>query len=249
MRTRTSRTLARLTGSALALLCMLTALLAAPRIALARVNESEPNNSFSTADAIPANTWVYGTADNGTSADYYKVVLPAKGTMTFYFKSTKVYESANTHGVLVYDRDHECVASGNFGQNTTKADYIIPTELPKGTYYVEVDDGHLPLANHPYAFKVRYTYKGAKISRLTAGSAQFKAQWNRVNGATKYQLRYSTNKTMRGATTITCSRGTVTKTISGSHKKTYYVQVRVAKKAGGKTYWSDWSSRKRVTTR
>ena len=223
--------------------------LAAPGKALA-LSESEPNNSMGTADKIHANEWVYGKNDANGVGDYFKFELPASGTVVFQFASTKAYDTWNSHGFLVYDKYHRCVASANFYQTNTAIDSIVPTRLSKGTYYIGIDDfSYEAYRNHPYKFKVKYSFAGASVTKVTSAKAKFTARWSKVSGAVAYQVRYSTAKSMSGAKTLNVSKGASAKTVKVKAKKTYYVQVRVAKKAGGKTYWSTWSAKKAVRTK
>ncbi len=66
-----------------------------------------------------------------------------------------------------------------------------------------------------------------------------------------YQIRYSTKKSMSGAKKVTVkgynrTSRAIKKLLSNKY---YYVQVRTYAKLGGKTYYSSWSTRKRVKTR
>lgn len=75
-------------------------------------------------------------------------------------------------------------------------------------------------------------------------------KWTKKSGAAKYQIRYSTKKSMRGAKTINVSKAAKSKKIKGLKSgKKYYVQVRAAKKIGGQLYYSNWSSKKSVRTK
>ena len=239
-----------LTGIVLAAICALFALsLAMPGKAWA-ASESEPNNSWSTADKVKANEWVYGKNDANGVGDYYKFELPATGTVVFQFASTRAYDTWNSHGFLVYDSHYRCVASANFYQTNTAVDSIVPTKLAKGTYYVVIDEVYYETyRNHPYKFKVKYSYNGPAVAKVTPAKSKFTVKWNKTSGAVKYQVRYSTSKSMAKAKTLTLSKAASAKTVKAKAKKTYYVQVRVAKKAGGKVYWSKWSSKKAVKTR
>lgn len=88
------------------------------------------------------------------------------------------------------------------------------------------------------------------VKSVIAGKKSFTVKWKKQSKkySSGYQIRYSTSKSMKKATT---------KTVSGASKssvkikklkagKKYYVQVRVFKKTGGKTYYSSWSSKKTV---
>ena len=240
-----------LLGSLLIALCVMATMIA-PGKALA-ASESEPNDSMGAADAIKTNEWVYGRNDGDGAGDYYRFYLPQTATVTFTFASCEIYDTMNTHGMLVYNSYGECVASGNFYQNTTRADTIVPTKLSKGTYYVEIDrfNWGVPYANHPYKFKVavKYGVASTSISKVSPAKAKFTVKWSKKPGTYQYQVRYSTNPSMSGAKAVNVASSYGSKTIKAKSKKTYYVQVRVGKKIDGKVYWSGWSGKKSVRTK
>lgn len=85
--------------------------------------------------------------------------------------------------------------------------------------------------------------KNVKKQKLTAS-------WKKVSGASGYQLQIALNKGFTsGKKTVTLKgAGSVSKTLSKlKKKKTYWVRVRCYRKAGSKTYWSGWSTVKKLT--
>lgn len=69
----------------------------------------------------------------------------------------------------------------------------------------------------------------------------------KVSGADGYEIRYSLKKNMKSAKTVKIKKaGTLSATIKGLKKKTYYVQARAYKTESGKKYYSGWSSAKKV---
>ena len=91
------------------------------------------------------------------------------------------------------------------------------------------------------------------LSSVTAKSKGFTLKWKKqASQVTGYEIQYSTNSGFKnGNKTVTIKKaGTVSKTISKlKGKKKYYIRIRTYKTAGGKTYYSDWSSKKTVTTK
>ena len=84
-----------------------------------------------------------------------------------------------------------------------------------------------------------------KITSLTAGQKKVSAKWNKVSGATKYQLHYSKNKNMKGAKTVNVAKSKTSRALAGlASGKRYYVQVRAFRSIGGHTYYSAWSGKK-----
>jgi hypothetical protein len=85
----------------------------------------------------------------------------------------------------------------------------------------------------------------AKLT-LTSSKGGFISEWSQVAGCKNYQLRYSTDSSMKNATT---KKVTGQKTsISGLRKKeTYYVQVRgYIKDDRGNITYGKWSTKKKV---
>jgi len=80
---------------------------------------------------------------------------------------------------------------------------------------------------------------------LTAGKGMIRATWNKSAGNVGgYQLQYALKKSFNGGKRVTLFKNSVLKRalknlMSG---KTYYVRIRVWKKVGDSTYWSDWSA-------
>ena len=90
-----------------------------------------------------------------------------------------------------------------------------------------------------------------KLSSVSATSKGFKAKWKSVKYIGGYQIQYATNSKFTGAKKVTVSGyKSTTKTVSKlKAKKKYYVRIRGYKTIGGKKYYSDWSSKKTVTTK
>ncbi|MCM1272678.1 MAG: glycoside hydrolase family 9 protein [Clostridium sp.] len=96
--------------------------------------------------------------------------------------------------------------------------------------------------------------KTVYVSRPTISSAKSKSSkkmtvtWKKINKASGYQIRYSLNKNLSKAKTVTVKGGSKkTKTISSLKKgKKYYVQIRAYRRVKGKNYYSDWSKKKVV---
>ena len=70
----------------------------------------------------------------------------------------------------------------------------------------------------------------------------------KVKGVTGYQIKYSTNKKLKKAKTVTTK--SVKKTLKKLKKKTYYIQVRAyVVKSGNVKITGDWSKIKKVKVR
>ena len=90
--------------------------------------------------------------------------------------------------------------------------------------------------------------KPTKLSSVKAGNKRMTVKWKKGSGITGYQIQYSLKKNMKSAKKVTVKGAkNVKKVIKGlKKKKTYYVRIRTYKVVKGKTYYSDWSAKKKV---
>lgn len=86
-----------------------------------------------------------------------------------------------------------------------------------------------------------------KTPAVKAGKKSLTVKWSRDSKADGYQIQYSTSSKFKKATTVTCSKKTVKKTIKKLKKgKKYYVRIRAYKKIGSKKYYGNYSKGKSV---
>lgn len=116
--------------------------------------ETEPNNSFVSADVLSADTAVTGLiADCGVADsdyDYYRITLSEGSDISLFLEHEKLTDSRNIFNVTLYDElfnPVECSVGESDGITTvrisadnekTQADY---KSLAEGTYYVRVSSG------------------------------------------------------------------------------------------------------------
>lgn len=91
------------------------------------------------------------------------------------------------------------------------------------------------------------------VASIAKSTKSFTVKWkkNASSAKTGYQIRYCANSNMKsGVKTVSAPKGAVSKKVSSGVKPatTYYVQIRVAYKAGSKTRYTGWSAKKSVTT-
>ena len=95
--------------------------------------------------------------------------------------------------------------------------------------------------------------KGTSLKKLTAGSKQFKATWNKNTiQTTGYEIQYSTSSNFTsGKKTVKVKKNKTTSTTVKKlkAKKKYYVRIRTYKTVNGKTYYSGWSKVLNVKTK
>ena len=97
------------------------------------------------------------------------------------------------------------------------------------------------------------TVKPAKpaISKLKPAKKSVKLSWGKAKGAARYEIRYATNSKMKDAKTVTKQYSSLSATVKNLSKgKKYYFQIRaIGKGVDKKTYYSNWSAVKSVTTK
>ena len=90
------------------------------------------------------------------------------------------------------------------------------------------------------------------ITSVKTKSEAFMIKWKKKTNIAGYQIQYSTNsKFKKGNKTIKIKKAkTVSKKITGlKPSKKYYVRIRTYKIVNKKTYYSNWSKKKCVTTK
>ncbi len=245
--------------------CITVALIAAvsllaliPERAHAAIDEVENNNSFETATPISMNQNVYGTIDSSDKEDYFEINLPTSGTIKITFANDRFFKTSwnSRIGMDIYNGYFEPFGDTyfhykNVSVKTTKPESFT-INLKKGTNYIRVVPNSIVTFDepHPYHFKLSYVVPGTTIKKAASAKKAFTVKWTKKSGAAKYQIRYSTKKSMSGAKTVNVSKAAKSKKVKGLKSgKKYYVQMRVVKKIGGQLYYSNWSSKKSVRTK
>ena len=128
-----------------------------------------------------------------------------------------------------------------------------------GTADIAVDGNTLnvPATNNLERYKAPtkpIIIKKTSVKRLVRSKKAFSVRVKELKAsqADGYQVRYSLKKNMSKAKikTISTSSSKVSKKITKlKSKRRYYVQVRAYKKINGKTYYSNWSSKKSIKTK
>lgn len=119
----------------------------------------------------------------------------------------------------------------------------------KKTYKVEGNTPSPTPVNKPTT-PAKVTVKKTTLkSAKNAKDKKLVVKWKKNTAGNGYQIQYSTSKKFaKGNKTKTISKNKTTSyTIKKlKKKKTYYVRIRTYKKVSGKTYYSGWSSVKKV---
>ena len=121
-------------------------------------------------------------------------------------------------------------------KNTTKTSFSF-SATSSGLYMIKVRGINKAGKAGDYSV-IRYRYLAKVTPTVTSPSkGKIKVTAKRPSGATGYVIKYSTNKNMSGAKSITVSTTkNLSKVISVSSRKTYYVQVYPICKKGGYTH-------------
>ena len=135
------------------------------------------------------------------------------------------------------------------GQNVSvKKSYKVEGNTPSPTPVEGNTPSPAPVNKPTKPAKV--TVKTTKLkSAKNAKGKKIVVKWKKNTAGNGYQIQYSTSKKFaKGNKTKTISKNKTTSyTIKKlKKKKTYYVRIRTYKKVSGKTYYSEWSSVKKV---
>lgn len=126
--------------------------------ALADVYESEPNNSFETANSMPFSEYIHGNVTESSflwhAEDYFRVNVPSDGNMYLWLKSESRTGSLRA---TLYDANMSFKMEVNSDSDTTTPRYaVIP--LQRGTYYIGVGGW----SNGPYHVWLTLPFTDAK---------------------------------------------------------------------------------------
>lgn len=219
--------------------------------------ESEPNDSFATADSARLGQNMYGTStwtrvSHGLlystledDEDYYAINVPEKGTYKFTFANDDFGDKWRSLYIEMYNQYHERVASFSTSLDTTRPQSKNLT-LSKGVHYVKAYV-QSEYQTHQYHFNLTPVVNKTSISKVTAGKKAATVKFKKKIGSSKYQVRYSTKSSMKGAKTVTVKKSASSVKIKKlKANKKYYFQVRVVKTMDGKDFYSGWSAKKSV---
>lgn len=197
------------------------------------------------AMTVPA---MAATGSQGEGSTAGAATAKMVNTVGNYAKKTiKVKYKGNSDAVK-YEIAYKKVGSSKWKYKTTSKKSAYTLSVKKnGLYQIKVrginkdgKKGSWSKSEKRYVETAKPTVKAKKKSILVKAK--------KVKGASGYQIRYSTKKSMKGYKKVTVkSKKALKKTIKGLKKgKTYYVQVRPIKKSGGKYYIGISTAKKKV---
>jgi len=90
--------------------------------------------------------------------------------------------------------------------------------------------------------------KTPTLSKLTAGILEAKIKWNKVSGASGYEIYMATSKNGKYSKVTTIKKGSTTSytKLDLKGKQTYYFKIRAYKTVSGKKVYSAYSSKKSI---
>ncbi len=166
---------------------------------------------------------VYGTIDSSDKEDYFEINLPTSGTIKITFANDRFFKTSwnSRIGMDIYNGYFEPFGDTyfhykNVSVKTTKPESFT-INLKKGTNYIRVVPNSIVTFDepHPYHFKLSYVVPGTTIKKAASAKKAFTVKWTKKSGAAKYQIRYSTKKSMSGAKTVNVSKAAKSKKVKG----------------------------------
>ena len=117
-------------------------------------------------------------------------------------------------------------------------------------FYIKAADGKNYFSPWSTALNSPTLPSGTAITKLTASSKAFSAQWKKA-GFTGYQLQYSLKSNFSAAKTVTIKNAKTLKTTVKklNTKKVYYIRIRTYKMISKANYFSTWSKTYKIKTK
>ena len=100
--------------------------------------------------------------------------------------------------------------------------------------------------------KITVTVRPLNTKNFTvkAGKSKAEVSWTPAKSVSGYQVQYSTSADMENAKAIKANGSSQSITLKKlMSKNNYYIRIRTFKKVGGKNYYSNWSSVRKVTVK
>lgn len=207
--------------------------------------ETEPNNSYKTADVMRMNKTIYASIMGSKDYDYYKIKVPNSG----YMNLTVLHDYIEPYGfisdcmkVTIYNNQMNKIQEKSLYDIETKAQ--IKTKVTSGYYYIKVDSDTAKLK---YQLKTSYQFynRNPKITSLKKGKKKVYIRWWKVNNSQGYEI-YMSRKKKSGYKKIKTTKALKYTKKGLKKKKYYYFKVRAYKYSNGKKSYTPFSSIKRV---
>lgn len=198
--------------------------------------------------------WDYGNGNDSKRQTFY--------TMDFELNGKHLIATDTEENLSNDELSLSIGAGGGFPNRIIKPKKagtltITGTIYRNGNFFRDFKKSYKVEGNTPSPTPVNKPTKPAKVtvkkttlkSAKNAKGKKLVVKWKKNTAGNGYQIQYSTSKKFaKGNKTKTISKNKTTSyTIKKlKKKKTYYVRIRTYKKVSGKTYYSGWSSVKKV---
>ena len=198
--------------------------------------------------------WDYGNGNDSKRQTFY--------TMDFELNGKHLIATDTEENLSNDELSLSIGAGGGFPNRIIKPKKagtltITGTIYRNGNFFRDFKKSYKVEGNTPSPIPVNKPTKPAKVtvkkttlkSAKNAKGKKLVVKWKKNTAGNGYQIQYSTSKKFaKGNKTKTISKNKTTSyTIKKlKKKKTYYVRIRTYKKVSGKTYYSGWSSVKKV---
>ena len=190
--------------------------------------------------------------DQATKTVTIKVVPAATTSITTANQTTGIKltwkKVAGATGYLVY-RNGTKIATTNKGTAVTITDKKANTNGAKYTYKV-VAKGSTGTSTLSKSVTTYRLSRPTITSLMNSASKKMTVKWRKNAKSNGYQVQYSLKSNfVSGSKTITLKKNSIVSTVIGSltKGKKYYVRIRCFRIAGGKKYYSAWSTLKATT--
>lgn len=192
---------------------------------------------------------------SGLAGGYTFYLIPAE---VFGYSHLSVRGTGNRIGSYSYTLNSPCTYTGKSiepakitvfnadGDVIDSSNYTVTysNNINVGTASFTISFMGSYIGNDPFTKSYNIVPQGTTISKVTPASKSLKVSFNKqTTETTGYQIRYSTDASMKNAKTVTVKKNTTgSKTMKGlKDKKTYYLQIRTYKTVEGEKYYSSWS--------
>ncbi len=203
------------------------------------------NDMFSDASVINLKQKYKGILAKNDDIDYYKFQTAAAGLITLNLTNS----TSNTMKYAVYDSSMNPVYTNTLESGSKVSQ---PVSVKSGDYYFVVTKEDVNKGTGSYTFSVDYVKKNTAAPKLKSvkntSYATMTVKWSRVNGATGYELCYSTKANLKGSVTkkeLDASASSA-ECYGLTQKKKYYVRIRAYSEINGIKEYGKWSNRKSV---
>lgn len=216
-------------------------------------SQTSNNNLMGSANAISLNKTYKGQLGQNDAVDFCKFSLSSSKVVRL---TMKAYAESTVYFSLLDSKGNELEYSGIFPNDNLGYCYgSYYFSLAKGTYYIKFQSFDSDIRFGFYNYKVAsVTSPKPTIKSVSAGKKKFTVKWAKKS-CSGYQIRYSRSKSFSSYKSVSVSKNSTSKKISGlKSKKKYYVKIRTYKKvtlSNGTTkkVYSSWSSVKKITTK